>query len=242
MRRFLWFNSFFPFSLFLLISKSFPGPRIEFDAKTINCGTILEDKTEKIDAKFIVRNTGDSPLKIESVRPGCGCTVVKFDSVIEPGKISKIESQVRVKGFRAGPLSKSITVISNAENENEVRLTINATIKSIIGASEGYINLASPDTSSPRTIFLTSLKKDLSISSVSFVVDENNGAAVWEGNIKIPIRFDFHLMDSITTDSSRVYKLNLYPPAFKKASEGTLTVTTNHKDKKELSLRGRIGW
>ena len=93
-------------------------PQIEFDSKTYNCGTVIEGKIEKITAVFVVKNTGDAVLKLESVRPSCGCTVVKFDSLIQPGKSTKIESVVNIQGQRSGQLSKSITVTSNAENED----------------------------------------------------------------------------------------------------------------------------
>lgn len=113
------------FGLAFVILASFvshAAPRIAFDSKIFDCGIVVEGKTEKINAVFVVKNTGDAALKLEKVRPGCGCTVVKYDSLIQPGKSTKIESAVNIKGYRSGPISKSITVTSNAENEPTVRL------------------------------------------------------------------------------------------------------------------------
>jgi hypothetical protein len=141
----------------LLVTSVFAGPKIEFDTKTFDCGSVTEGKTDKLDATFIVKNTGDTVLKLESVKPGCGCTVVKYDSLIEPGTSAKIEAQVRIKGYSSGPLSKGITVTSNAQNEQTVRLTIKASIKALVGISESFIDLATPDTSALKKIFLTSL-------------------------------------------------------------------------------------
>lgn len=145
--------------LSLLASSVFSGPKIEFDTKSFDCGKVIEGKTDKLDAAFIVKNTGDAVLKLESVRPGCGCTVVNYDSLLQPGKTAKIESQVRINEYRAGPLFKSITVTSNAENEQTIHLTIKATIQAIIGISEDYIDLLASDTTPKKQSFSLQRKK-----------------------------------------------------------------------------------
>ena len=60
----------------------FAAPKIEADKTTLDCGTVVEGQGDQIDAYFTIRNTGDAPLRIENVRPGCGCTVVTFDTVV----------------------------------------------------------------------------------------------------------------------------------------------------------------
>jgi hypothetical protein len=222
-------------------SSAVSGPVIHFDTTIVDCGTVIEGKTDKLDATFIVRNTGDQVLKLEKVRPGCGCTVVRFDSLVEPGKSSEIRSQVKITGYRAGSLSKSITVTSNAENETTVRLIINARIQAIIGLSERYIQLSAPDTATPKTLFLNSRKKDLAVSAVSFTSNDKTGAAAWESALKLNLRFTFTPLDSSTADGSRVFRLDIYPPAAKISAPGAFTVTTNHNDKKEIVLQGKIG-
>lgn len=224
---------------FSLSSIVFGGPKIEFDTKTYDCGTVWEGKTDKINAVFIVKNTGDSILKLESVRPGCGCTVVKFDSTIQPGSSSKIESEVNIKGYRAGPVSKGITVTSNATNDKTARLTIKVNIKAIIGTSEGYIELEN-DTTKLKKITLTSLKKDLRISSVKFVSDEKEGATAWEQNLQFPIKYNFTPTDSIDTDSNYVFFVQLSPVKIDKSKIGEFVFKTNHKDMPELKIRGRV--
>lgn len=226
--------------VFSLGSIALGGPKIEFDTKTYDCGIVWEGKTDKIKAVFTVKNTGDSILKIESVRPGCGCTVVKFDSIIQPGGSAKIESEVNIKGHKAGPVSKGITVTSNAVNEKTVRLTINVTIKAIIGSSEGYIELSN-DTTKVKKINLTSRKKDLRVSSVTFVSDEKEGAAPWEPNLQIPIKYKYTSTDSMDSDSNYVFFIELSPVSLKKPTIGEFVFKTNHKDMPELKIRGRVG-
>ncbi|MCX7727090.1 MAG: DUF1573 domain-containing protein [Chitinispirillaceae bacterium] len=223
-----------------LLSMVVGGPKIEFDTKTYDCGTVWEGKTDKIKAIFTVKNTGDSVLKLESVRPGCGCTVVKFDSLIQPGSSAKIESEVNIKGYKAGPVSKGITVTSNAENEKTVRLTINVKIKAIIGSSEGYIELGK-DTTKIKKINLTSRKKDLRVSSLTFVSDEKEGAAPWEQNLQIPLKYKYTPTDSMDADSNYVFFVEISPVKIENPKTGDFVFKTNHKEMPELKIRGRIG-
>ena len=229
------------FFLAISTSSAVSGPKITFDSNVFDCGTFIEGKTDVLDATFIVRNTGDEVLKLESVRPGCGCTVVKFDSLVDPGKSAEIRSQVKIKGYRAGSISKGITVTSNAENTSVVRLTIKATIQAVIGLSAQYLQLTGPDTTTPGSIFLNSLKKDLAVAAVSFDSDDNTGAAAWEKAMKLHLRFAFTPLDSTTSAGNRIFRLDVYPPAAKITASGRFIVTTNHGDQKEIVLQGKIG-
>ena len=232
---------------FLLFSVCFTlslsaGPVIQFDTTIIDCGTVIEGKTDKLDATFVVKNTGDAELKLEKVRPGCGCTVVKYDSLIGPGKSAKIESQVRIKGYRAGALSKNITVSSNATNEPTVRLTIKATIRSLIDIGERYISLNTGDTTA-KTLYVSSKKKDLKISEVSFTTNSEQNrkpAGTWQADMPLPVKFSWTPTDSTTGDGYRVYKLNLVAPAVDTSYPGRFTITTNHPDMPEVVVQGTL--
>jgi len=216
------------------------GPKIEFDVTSFKCGTIIEGKTEKLNAVFNVKNTGDSLLKLESVRPGCGCTVVKYDSLIAPGKTAKIEAQVNIKGYRSGSITKSITVTSNAVKDHIVQLTIEATINSVIDISGTYINLIASGNATPRTMYLTSKKPDLRVLAVLFKSNENSGVPLWQSGQANPVKFTYTRLDSTTADGGRVFKLDIYPPSIEKAVTGDFTITTNHPDRPEIGLPGTI--
>jgi hypothetical protein len=239
MSRFPYYVSLMlPFCASVIFAAS--GPKIEFDVKAFQCGTIIEGKTEKLNAVFNVKNTGDALLKLESVRPGCGCTVVKYDSLIQPGKTAKIEAQVNIKGYRSGSITKSITVTSNAEKDHVVQLTIEATIKSAVDISGTYINLIASDGSTPRTMYLTSKKPDLKVLAISFKSRDDSGAPLWLSGQANPVKFTCAPLDSTTADGSRVFKLDIYPPSIAKAVTGDFTITTNHPEKPEINLPGTI--
>jgi hypothetical protein len=196
-RRSFMFRSYVHASLFipLFASSLLAVPKIEFDTKAFKCGTIIEGKTEKLKASFVVKNSGDELLKIQGVRPGCGCTVVKYDSLVPPGKTIKIEAEVNIKGYRAGSISKAITVTSNAANEQSVRLAIEATIESLIDAVPTDIDLDAAKGNMPYDVQLFSKKADLKVTDVSLSVD-NDGTQDWQSKVPLTIKFDWKSTDS----------------------------------------------
>ena len=224
----------------LFVSSILASPKIEFDTKTFNCGNVLEGKTEKLNAVFLVKNTGDSLLKLESVKPGCGCTVVKYDTLIQPGKSAKIESQVNIKGYRSGAISKSITVTSNAQNEPSVHLTIQATVQAIIECSESFLHLSSANIATPLTVHMASKKRDLKISGVTFKTSGNAQTPGWQSDIPLSIKFNFLPTDSIRTDGYRVFKLNVYSAPTEKPITGECIIKTNHPEKPEITLSAEM--
>ncbi len=91
------------------------GPKIEFKAEnnTIDYGTVVKGVDSGV-RTFEFTNTGDEPLVITNVRSSCGCTVPsKPEAPIMPGKSDKIEVKYNMG---LGPISKTITVESNATN------------------------------------------------------------------------------------------------------------------------------
>jgi len=91
---------------------------------------------EKLEAEFVIKNTGTSDLQLLSVQPGCGCTVADFDKVIKPGKSGKVRAHVDTTNF-SGPISKSVTVQTNDPNTPTSQLTIHALVKPFVEAFPG---------------------------------------------------------------------------------------------------------
>jgi hypothetical protein len=221
-----------------LASAIFAGPQIEFDTKTFDCGTVIEGKTDKLNAVFVVKNTGDKLLKLEEVRPGCGCTVVKYDTLVQPGKTAKIEAQVNIAGYRSGPISKSVTVKSNAGNEPTVALTIKATVMAVIDVSESYLGLTASNEKVPHTLYFASKKADLKVSDVSFKPTGNTGGLAWQSPA---IDHKWIPTDSVRADGCHVFKLEILSPGVENAVSGEFIIKTNHPEKPEVVLRGGIG-
>jgi hypothetical protein len=214
------------------------APRIEFDKTTYQCGTVVEGKTEKIAARFAVKNTGTESLTLKA-RPSCGCTVVKYDSTVPPGASTTIESSVNIKGLHGGAMTKTITVTSNAANEPSVKLEIQATIEATIDVSEGFVNMSAAENAQPHTLVLASRRTGLKVLDVSFRMAQGEGPS-WQANMPVPVKFTLTPTDSTRPDGLHVYRLALTTPAAKEASYGDLVIKTDHPDKPEITVRAQI--
>ena len=90
------------------------GPKIEFKEETINYGEVEKGKDDGIRV-FEFTNTGDAPLLIKNAKSSCGCTVPEWPKEpIAPGGNGKIKVQYNMN---PGPISKTITIESNATNK-----------------------------------------------------------------------------------------------------------------------------
>ena len=230
-------TAFFLFSSSRLLS----APVITFESKSVDCGVVIPEKTEKLYAVFNFKNTGDAPLILEQVKPGCGCTVVQYDTLIPPGKAAKISAQVNIKGYHSGPLSKSINVKSNAANEPSVRLMIKAGLESVIELSDRYVSLDATHKQVPRRINVTSKKADLKVIDISFVMENpSSGTAGWQADLPIAVKFHWAPSDSIRTDKLHVYNLDIFSPEVEKTVSGQFIIRTNHPEEPQMTLHGRI--
>lgn len=89
------------------------SPKIEFETKVIDYGTIEKGANGKREFKFT--NTGKEPLIITKAVGSCGCTVPSWPrEPIAPNGTAVIE--VRYDTKRVGPFAKSVTINSNAAN------------------------------------------------------------------------------------------------------------------------------
>ena len=110
--------------------------KIEFKAETIDYGEITKGSDGLRIFEFT--NTGDQPLIISEVKSSCGCTVPKKPKgPVAPGESSTIEVKYDTK--RVGPIRKTITVYSNAEEpikSLKIKGKINDVEKSVLEKTE----------------------------------------------------------------------------------------------------------
>ena len=94
---------------------------IKFEKLVHDYGTIKQGANG--DCEFTYTNTGKEPLIINNCQGSCGCTVPSCPKEpILPGKTGVIKVHYDTK--RVGPISKSVTVNSNAKS-GVVTLQIN---------------------------------------------------------------------------------------------------------------------
>lgn len=87
---------------------------IEWQQQTIDFGKITEG--QKLEVAYHFKNTGNKPLVISKVVPGCGCTVAETPKEpVAPGKEGIIKASFNSEG-RVGPQHKSISVYANTKD------------------------------------------------------------------------------------------------------------------------------
>ena len=102
------------------------GAQIRFEETEYQYGTI--QKGGNGDCQFVFWNDGDEPLILNSVRASCGCTTPKYtQKPVMPGQKGVID--VHYNTNNVGGFSKTVTVTSNAVNEQRVVLRIKGTVK-----------------------------------------------------------------------------------------------------------------
>ncbi len=93
------------------------APVFEFVEKIVDYGAIEKGSEGVYDFKF--KNIGKSPLIIANVTGSCGCTVPSAPKQpIMPGQTGVIK--VKYDTNRLGPISKTITITSNASEPKKV--------------------------------------------------------------------------------------------------------------------------
>ena len=90
---------------------------IEWLDSSKNYGKMEEGQVLEVAFRF--KNTGDKPLVIKDVRPGCGCTAANPPKEpILPGQEGVINATFDSKG-RPGPNKKDIFVVANTKDKTD---------------------------------------------------------------------------------------------------------------------------
>lgn len=86
---------------------------ISWKKTEISLGEIPQNKPVTIEFEFT--NTGDSPVMIQNVQAGCGCTSTSFSKTpVLPGESTKISAVFNAA--TKGAFNKQVTVITSAED------------------------------------------------------------------------------------------------------------------------------
>ncbi|MCF8346804.1 MAG: DUF1573 domain-containing protein [Bacteroidales bacterium] len=101
-------------------------PEIRFDTMVNDLGTVQHG--EQVVAWFDYSNTGETPLIINNIRAGCGCTIPRWSKApLASGESGSVRVIFDSSGKR-GVQNIRITVFSNAANAEE-ELFLNAVVQ-----------------------------------------------------------------------------------------------------------------
>ena len=99
--------------------------QLKFKALTRDFGDV--DDTEELHHDFEFTNTGEGVLLIREIKASCGCTTTHLEKMeYQPGESGSIELNFHPKGY--GPQTKTITVKSNAGDNQRVVLYVKAKV------------------------------------------------------------------------------------------------------------------
>jgi len=102
------------------------GPAIYFPETQHDFGQVNEGNIVEYIFKFV--NNGSSVLKIDDIKTSCGCTAALVSNkVLEPGQEGTLEVKLDTKN-RTGKMSRTITIKSNDQKEQNKVLTVYADV------------------------------------------------------------------------------------------------------------------
>jgi hypothetical protein len=229
-------------SIFLLIgilaSIVNAAPRITVDTAFFDLGVVYEGSTKTVRHIFTIKNSGSDPLQIFSVRPGCTCTEVKFDTLIPAGGVGKVTETIVLKDLAGGQTTKTITIQSNAENRQALTLSLNLWyVRHLDVVGDMVIMEGTLNDTARTTITLTSPMKELSINRIRFIPDPPSAAGK---NAPISnINFSVHTSNQANSQGAWEYQIAL--SGFLRTScLGHFVFSTNHPRKPELRVNGVV--
>ena len=106
---------------------------------TLDLGVVKTSETRSF--KFTLHNTGKTPVKLDAVRPTCGCTAVApAKMLLEPGEKLQIEGGFAGKGF-SGHVTKGIEIMSSDPARRRFTWNFTADVVPLVTVQRGQIGL-----------------------------------------------------------------------------------------------------
>jgi hypothetical protein len=103
---------------------------------TVNWGRVAPGTLTK---QVTISNTGGDTLRIDNVRPSCGCTTAPLThKVLPPGDTATINVSIDMRNHGAGPVMKTMTITSNDSSRSSVVVMLKADLFVDVSAEPNY--------------------------------------------------------------------------------------------------------
>ncbi len=118
--------------------------RIEFDPPIIDMGPVVPNQA--VSKVIQIRNPGDKPVRILSVKPSCKCTTIGdlTGTIIAPGESVPLEAELEAQPFTGVRTASISVVIEGASDAFTVDLRAEVTLA--VRVTPSILNLASGQT------------------------------------------------------------------------------------------------
>lgn len=204
--------------LFLLISLVFSLSAmaqkavIDFDVKTYDFGKINE-ADGKVTFVFNFTNKGNAPMVINRVQASCGCTTPTYTKEpIEPGKKGNVTAVYNPEG-RPGTFTKTITVYSNASEEQVTLMIKGEVIPRAVSEANPFPVSIGDIAAKQRVVQMNNINKGN--AQVRVLEIKNTG----KGNVK-----------PVIENLPPYVVVKVMPEVLKPNEEGKVTFTVNSKN------------
>ena len=102
-----------------------PAPRAVVPFNSFSFGDVY--RGEVISQIFVIRNEGDAELQIKDFKGDCGCTAIRSDKVIPPGKEGIAEVEVQTVS-QSGLINKTAIMHTNDPDRPVITFTLVANV------------------------------------------------------------------------------------------------------------------
>jgi hypothetical protein len=103
------------------------APKITFESTAFDFGAV--DQATEVVHRFAFRNSGGLELKLDNVRPSCGCTAAASTTAGVPPGASGSVGVTCDTANASGPLTETVTVYSNDPTEPVSTLTLSGRVR-----------------------------------------------------------------------------------------------------------------
>ncbi len=133
------FTLSFAFVLFAAVA-ALAQPKLEFiGGDTYDWGEVTPQNSP-LQATVQVKNTGNEVLKIEQVKPTCGCTIADISKKeLKPNETAEFGITLNMKTYQ-GSVTKTIKVISNDPDKKNARYFLKCYVKQPLIANPKFVN------------------------------------------------------------------------------------------------------
>jgi len=195
------------------------GPSIKFDTEKHDFKTIKEE-SGPAKCNFRFTNVGDQPLKLTSVKPGCGCTSSDWTKEeVQPGKKGFISATYDPKN-RPGHFNKAISVETNDAKHQRLILFISGNVTPRKKTTVDYYPVKAGNLR-----FKTNHLAFMDIEKGSTKTDTMKLYNVWDSSMSIKL---------INVPEFIAYEI--IPKTLKPKQEGVIIMTYDTKKKEDFGL------
>lgn len=204
-------------------AEDYEGPYLTVDRSEHDFGEV--EPSEEVHCAFTLTNSGKKPVKIEKVRPDCGCTVAELKKyTLAPGESEKLEVRFQTPS-REGATRKTLTVlVSPPGRPVRLPLSLRAEVRPTIKVTPAQLTLElRGEEKVSATVTLTSREGE------AFAITGYRG----QGNLHVLFEAGRRGTSHEVTVEGEASKLAGKPSA-------TVIIDTDHPKKKSLPVQVKV--